>query len=1195
LNIKSRRRKVGFLEGYKLEDSYMLRPDRAAGRPGIYGGSSPDGVPILVKVWERKADSNDADLQDIWRHELRQLHRLAGFPGAADCIAHLYDAGYDARGFYLIIAPGQRQPLQSLLNEINSDHWLKQPRSTTNRSRIWANLNLLCFGLEALHSQGLLHRNLDSWAVVTTGSVEPDFQLTGFEWSMRIVSVERAKLGNSKNLTLQNTDSFLQDWTAFGLLAATLLGVKHSRLMDTSINPYEIAEHLTVEEARLLRNIVQIIPMTPLNGEAISAKISDVLRSLAADIAGKQAKLHLAVRLGNASTLSERIREASGNEIEIDDVDAQLAFVMEDLTESPLLMAIKVQNSEDIRLVLRGKYLFYRLQEYQHSRKSSLSWEFAYCESTDNAGPAPTNLIGRRIIDSSSFEILTSKTALERFPRLRGKLSSWEDLRNGFLAENSVPSREQSVHRALTLLQLLEVLYATADVFPVELVNSNKDVYPDNEKILRVKTRRDTERDTLSKLLNLKSSSLRLAKMLEGDGATAEGWALADNRSLGERDVSDTEWQFQEIIRSADQADIYVFRGPDAPQFLREPILLPASAGRDVQFRRRLKALKALKHHQELLRMIADPRQRLMESHDVLIEDEAFSLLDIPKQEALKQLTSTLPLYLVQGPPGVGKTRLVRDLVQRRFADEPTSRLLLTAQSNAAIDHLMDELEKVLHVDSNDGPLVVRSSRKDSFESPSRFDISEQSRHLVRRLAASDLVGELPKRLGTSLIELAAWSSVPGNKEPSGVTISGRAAAQAIRAFEGVVARAANVVFATTNSGELERLIDEWGQFDWVIIEEAAKAIGSELISPLLLSHRRLMIGDHKQLPGFASDQLKLLLMSPEKVQEALRFGEEFIGRSLRDTTTDEILDDVEDNEANLPGLCAEALRLLNFFETAIEAEFQRQKNKKVGRPIGNRLTAQHRMHPVIADLVSRCFYGDLHTDPKCALRFATEPRPFYTIDKIRLPENPIVVVDMPYVQSKIHKGKDEQRDGDRHPVWHNPLEVDATIAVLSLIAKAKENEKLPTLAVLSPYMQQRRRLENEILEQKAGALSNLNDFIAPTRNGTFCHTVDSFQGSEADIVIVSFVRNNGHSNIRSALGFLSDIRRMNVLLSRAKWQLVLIVSLEFLREVISAVKDTEDADTINFLAVMIETLQVGEQNGSVARVPFERLMGREK
>jgi superfamily I DNA and/or RNA helicase len=130
-------------------------------------------------------------------------------------------------------------------------------------------------------------------------------------------------------------------------------------------------------------------------------------------------------------------------------------------------------------------------------------------------------------------------------------------------------------------------------------------------------------------------------------------------------------------------------------------------------------------------------------------------------------------------------------------------------------------------------------------------------------------------------------------------------------------------VFATTNSAELERLIDERGQFDWAIVEEAGKAAGSELLSPMLLSHRRLMIGDHKQLPPFGSDQMTELLKKPEAVREALRLGEEFIGRSLRDETTEEILDELEENESNLPALCAEAIRLLTLFETVVRNRAQ--------------------------------------------------------------------------------------------------------------------------------------------------------------------------------------------------------------------------------------------------------------------------------
>lgn len=224
-NIR-RRRKGGFLATYTVEQDYLQKPDTTTGRPGVVAGRDADGNPVLIREWARKPSEPDSDLEQIWRHELRQLHRLAGYPGAAQCIAHLHDAGIDERGFYLIIAPGQRQPLQSLLDVVTGDHWLRQPRSTGSRARIWANLKLLALGLESLHSQGMLHRSIDSYAVLTAGVSEPDFQLTGFECTMRIASVEAGSGRGSTGLADRGVDSFSQDWKDFGLLAADLLGAR---------------------------------------------------------------------------------------------------------------------------------------------------------------------------------------------------------------------------------------------------------------------------------------------------------------------------------------------------------------------------------------------------------------------------------------------------------------------------------------------------------------------------------------------------------------------------------------------------------------------------------------------------------------------------------------------------------------------------------------------------------------------------------------------------------------------------------------------------------------------------------------------------------------------------------------------------------------------------------------------------------
>jgi hypothetical protein len=596
------------------------------------------------------------------------------------------------------------------------------------------------------------------------------------------------------------------------------------------------------------------------------------------------------------------------------------------------------------------------------------------------------------------------------------------------------------------------------------------------------------------------------------------------------------------------------------------------------QFSPEIDTLKALRDHTELLRMFIDPRFRIDDSRDRIDKDSQYELLDRSKQLALAEILTTVPLFLLQGPPGVGKTFLVGDLVRRRFQDDPTTRLLLTAQSNAAIDHLMGEVLGLFPAGSQ--PVMVRARPADDDPSDTDLEIDRQADKLLTLLADSEIVKTASAHIAQKVKALADSRRKPR----AGATSAGRMSAEA-RAFESMILRAANVVFATTNSAAIEHLIEERGFFDWTIVEEAGKATGPELLSALLLSHRRLMIGDHKQLPPYGADRMERLLADPTAVKAAVRASESMIARQLKESGMEEIFDEVESNDTDYGQLCSEALTTLGLFETLVETELAWHTNHPTQRPIARRLTEQHRMHPAIAKIVSDCFYDSaLQTNPRAAEEFRTLRPPVRSIRPDAMPETPIVFIDMPYGRERYgYKG------GDSPPAWSNADEVEAVARTLALLRP--RDDARPSLAVLSPYQQQVKRLRSRINNPDAGELSHLEAFSRAMGGDDFCGTVDSFQGDQADVVIVSLVRNNWHATPAKALGFLRDVRRMNVLLSRARWRLIVVGSLKFFENVIGLSKSLTDAD-VGFLERFMVALEAAKQAGDASVVDSSTLSG---
>lgn len=1164
-----RKKKKPFLDGYKLDEGILVGGDVASGRPEVSRAVAPDRSDVLVKFWERTAGANQ-DIEDIWRSEIRQLQRLAAIPRADELFVPMFAHGEDDNGFYIVVDPGQGSPLETFRRAQRLPDVIAQPKLPQNRRLIWGNALRVAQAMDLLHSQGIIHRNIDPWAIVTSFGDEPDFRLTGFEWSMRIANVDGSSAGGRMQRLGEEVASFRQDWVNFGLLLSQLLSAPAERVANLRLAPSQIVDHLTAPEGRILRTMLGLDEADRFDGDLICRKIGEVIAGIEAQVAGKDLKRVLSLRLGQNSDLSQAIRSASGNEIALADLDAQLRFVADDLSEEPFIAKTGNQG----RPVLLGRHITYSLQQFRmpHSTEPA-NWEFAACERAQVGRPPSFGAYA--LIQPETLDLVESREAAKSYPRRRSRVARWDDLLQSLEPRERTKTDLERKHQAFALLSVLEMAYAAADIFPITVRPGSSDL-SSGMHALMLSPRHDEERAALSKALKLKPPAIRLSKMLENDDLPDDdGWMLSESGALGERN-RDSEWRYAESSEDG-TSQVLKFEGPVATRVRGPAYLAPAGMnGQIAQFRRRVKALKALREHTELLKMFVDPRRRIDESRDPVIKDKRYQELDGSKQQALGEILSTVPFFLLQGPPGVGKTHLVGDLVRRRFEDEPTTRLLLSAQSNAAIDHLMKEVQDVFPDGSE--PVMVRARPADDDPADTDLEIDRQADKHLAALAKSALVDEASPHV-KSKIQALAESRRERNRRGGRAS---RVSAEA-RAFEAMILRAANLVFATTNSAAVEQLIEEKGLFDWTIVEEAGKATGGELLSPLLLSHRRLMIGDHKQLPPYGADKMSRLLADPVAVKEAVMASEAVISRHLKDPGMEEIFEEVESDDTDYARLCGEALETLMLFETLVEAELKWQKGHPADKRIARRLNEQHRMHPAIARIVSDCFYGgDLRTNEKKKTEYLMGAPPFRSIDPSKLPETPIVFVNMPYVREKHgYKGR------DRPPAWSNQDEVKAVIQVLKLLKPDAANA--PSLAVLSPYREQVKHLRNGIGSRLSDELSNVPGFKPAVGGEEYCGTVDSFQGDQADLVAISLVRNNWHGIPAKALGFLRDDRRMNVLLSRAKWRLIVVGSLRFFEHVVEHSKSLpSDSDNdVGFLERFLHSLDTAKKNGDASIVDW--------
>lgn len=514
-----------------------------------------------------------------------------------------------------------------------------------------------------------------------------------------------------------------------------------------------------------------------------------------------------------------------------------------------------------------------------------------------------------------------------------------------------------------------------------------------------------------------------------------------------------------------------------------------------------------------LQKVIGAQGSRLAELRDILLGHREASFIErrqqaelVPglnpsQQAAVRHCLNARDVAVIHGPPGTGKTTTLVQVIMQTLRFE--RRVLVTAPSNTAVDLLTEKLARA-------GARVVRlgnPSRVSELQLEYTLDAQlmrhpdyEEARAL-RKSAEQyrQLAGQYKRSFGYEEREQRRRLQTEAREM----------AEQADRleryASDELIERAQ--IITGTLVGVAGRAVRGL-HYDTVFIDEAAQALEPACWIAIARADRVVLAGDHHQLPPTV------------KSEEAARKG-------LRET----------------------------LFEKAVS----RQPH------VAQMLTTQYRMHQQIMQFASGQFYeGRLHAADQVAaadlraydpVAFPDDGPAVEFIDTAGTGFNEVGLEDTgrsvanPEEADLLLKYLDlllASYNPEDHPAAPSPeeTEVDAedfdeaepvvrTAPEPGAAADADKEERKAalTIGVIAPYRAQINYLRDQTEDQHPRLRELLH------RRHLSINTVDGFQGQERDIICLSLTRSNGAGEI----GFLSDIRRMNVGMTRARKRLIAV------------------------------------------------------
>lgn len=1160
---------------------------------------------LIVKAWHID-DSRRLLLRGSWDLEMRTLYRLCSLPRAEELLLTIKDSFVMPDRFVLVMragldpAAGPPRTLREALKKRAEHPWFASVNTASGRHAIWQGLRRIAEGIRLIHSQNVVHRNLSAECIFFTGELNAtSLRVGGFEWSARV----GASPGQSKpNVWATPPDAgnasiaIDTDWYAFGMLAArcfhdveelaaqsvTEVNRRVAELFSGSgrtsspLTPFERALILNLihpdraerlkDPTRIMSEIDRILShLGPNAFDSIEDDDDSTLYVLCTTLSwGK--------RLFQYGFRPDAARPQALYDVKNERHARELKAWLKQRFRAPRLIR---QPSGD--LWLQGDRFALKLRPDERT-----GWKLARTETLASV-PIPEEATFHDLRDVPVLLLIKEHDQPGSYRGHR----AWEHYFPALdpIVHDPNKARETLV-RFLRCTNQLDLLLCYAEIFPCEVVPIASDRNIDRVKVVpRIVPDRGLP-SWLRRAMNDADMFKHFRERLDATRPEERHVLLTrdDGIRIFARDVRDDEWDLQTIETTNGRATALVLMRPSDPRgavvLPRGPMFIRARDhhGQVELIDRRGKAIDQVTDFRYLLNALASPRSTWMSTpvKELPLNDAEARAIDGNKQAVLLDVLSARPIYALQGPPGTGKTTFIAHLARQILHEDQTAQILITAQAHGAVERLQETLRKI-HTLDGDNPVVVVRLGIDDDRNPllqagarsSTLGLREQATAILRK-AKERLENRFTEKPPARSTVEADWIETLGHMLEAAVVGGEGKGAEDFNAFQRLIRDGANIVLCTTANRDLEDIAESDKTFDWSIVEEAGKVHGFDLALPMKVGHRWLLVGDQKQLEAYRFEHFKDALQMDE-MDESTELLSKLHDRNpdLVDKEWPGEWEQMKRSFDDAQKFLSQASVWLPTFDRIYKTlrpltpEERATQTKNIGSSIGI-LINQYRMHPAIGKLVLETYYpkdqksslvnnctGTIEKPIARVIHGLTSPAPIQGV--------PIVWLDVPWCKTSGSPPK--VREQGVISYW-NEAEIELIVAFCGQLGFREPPDPMLNVAVLSPYTAQRDRLQRQLRKAFADGLPEgltVKEGLYRQQSGPaerrFTHTVDSFQGNEADIVIISLTRNN---HLRK-IGFVKDPKRMNVLLSRAQRLLVLVGSWEFFQNQIRDVEPDVD------------------------------------